>query len=481
MKIFYTSDVHGYYFPTDYNDREEKPMGLLSISENYENTDNLIIDGGDILQGSAFSYYRSVSNDAITAANIMNKIGVNFVTLGNHDFNYGHDFLRDYVNNLNAHVICCNVTDLKGEIKNIRDYEIIERDGKEIGIIGAVTDWVNIWEKPENKKDFVIQKTLPSLMRAYENIKDCDFKICIYHGGIEFDPETLEKNSDTDENVGGEIVESIDLDLLLTGHQHMNFTDLVVKDTLIVQPGSNGQMYVEIDIDLVKNNVSAKTCKTEGKYDVEKFKEELEIEARTQDMLDEKIAELPKELLPQDHLTMAMEGSDLAIFMNIVQMDATGADISVVSFANEILGLSKNVTMREVLNTYRFPNTLVVLAIDGKNLRKALNHNYKYVMYDSDKGFYINPEFEYPKKQHYNFDFFYGIDYELNLENPQEKIGNIYFNDKLVKEDDKFTIVMNNYRATGIAGFDMYLNCERVKEINLEMSELIVDYLKKHY
>lgn len=480
MKIFYTSDIHGYYFPTDYNDGKRKPFGLLGILDKYATQDSILIDGGDILQGSSFSYYRSIEKDSVTAANIMNKLGYDFVTLGNHDFNYGYEFLRDYVNNLNAHVICCNVVDLKKEILNIRDYEIIEKDGKKIGIIGAVTDWVNIWEKPENKKYFIIEKTLPSLMKAYEKIKYCDFKICIYHGGIEFDPSTFEINSQTDENVGGKIVESMKLDLLLTAHQHMSFIDLKKEDTVLIQPGSYGTKAVELDIDIENKKINTRYINSSDSFDEDLFSEEYNIEKQTQLKLDESIATLPKALPFDTHLNMAINGSELANFVNEVQIDATGAKLSVVSFANEIMGLSKNVTMREVLNTYKFPNTLVVLEIDGKNLRRALENNYNYIKC-VDNELIVNPSYEYPKKEHYNFDFFYGVDYEIDFYSPDKKIGNIYIDNKLVEDDSITTIVMNNYRATGIAGFDMYKDLKIVKEVNMEMSELIVEYLRKNY
>ena len=50
LRIIFTSDVHGYFFPTDYNDRNEKPMGLFHIASRFNKDENtLIIDGGDTL------------------------------------------------------------------------------------------------------------------------------------------------------------------------------------------------------------------------------------------------------------------------------------------------------------------------------------------------------------------------------------------------------------------------------------------------
>ncbi|WP_077276199.1 hypothetical protein [Vagococcus penaei] len=63
-KIYYTSDVHGYLFPTDYSDHETKPMGLLSIANAVQKDENtLIIDGGDMFQGSPFVNYYQKKTD----------------------------------------------------------------------------------------------------------------------------------------------------------------------------------------------------------------------------------------------------------------------------------------------------------------------------------------------------------------------------------------------------------------------------------
>ena len=58
LKIYFTSDVHGYFYPTTYGDMTEKNVGLFGCAGNFKkDEDTLILDGGDILQGSAFAYY----------------------------------------------------------------------------------------------------------------------------------------------------------------------------------------------------------------------------------------------------------------------------------------------------------------------------------------------------------------------------------------------------------------------------------------
>ena len=57
LKIYFTSDVHGYFFSTSYASREEQNRGLLKCASSFKKDGNtLVMDAGDILQGSAYTY-----------------------------------------------------------------------------------------------------------------------------------------------------------------------------------------------------------------------------------------------------------------------------------------------------------------------------------------------------------------------------------------------------------------------------------------
>ncbi|MGG7076951.1 hypothetical protein [Clostridium sardiniense] len=90
LKLYFTSHIHGYIYPTDYTNNEFKNMGLLNIINSFNKDKNtLIIDCGDTVQGSPFTTYLSNSKfDIHPIAKIMNEGLYDFVPLGNHDFNY---------------------------------------------------------------------------------------------------------------------------------------------------------------------------------------------------------------------------------------------------------------------------------------------------------------------------------------------------------------------------------------------------------
>lgn len=475
LKIIHTSDLHGYFFPTDYLDREEKETGYLSLLNNIKKDEHVILtDGGDTLQGSSFDYFVKENLNSDIIADIMQN--VDYYTLGNHDFNYGYEYLKTYIENMKGKLVCANVKDKLGEIK-IDPYAIKEIDGYKIGFAGIVTDWVNLWEREENIKNFEITDAFEGAKKVLEELKKekTDLNILIYHGGYEIDLESGEKLSETTENVGGKIAKELDFDIILAGHQHMEIAGKINK-TLAMETPANGAKaaLVEVDFDTKEINSSFIEAKLRENPLIKKYKN---IEEKVQDYLDLPIAELNRDYMPEDRIKMALKGSDLADLINKIQLKYTGADISITSFANVISGLKKNLTTRDVLNTYRFPNTTVVLEIDGKSLRDALEQNFSYIEYDG--SYKIAKKFLEPKEEHYNFDYFYGIDYEKDLtKKVGERIGKIFFKGKEIEDNDKFSIVMNNYRATGAGGFDMYKDLKVLKNYDKETTEILLDYFR---
>lgn len=476
LKIIHTSDLHGYFFPTDYLGREEKNTGYLSLLNNIEKDEGTILtDGGDILQGSSFAYYVKENLSSEIIANIMQN--VDYYTLGNHDFNYGYDYLKTYVENMKGKLVCANVIDKTGKI-NFEPFAIKEIDGYKIGLAGVVTDWVNLWERKENLVNFEVTDAFEGAKRALDGLKkeNTDFNILIYHGGYEIDLESGKKLSETTENIGGRLAKELDFNLILAGHQHMEIAAYIGK-TLAIETPANGSKAALVEVDLSTKEMKASFIepKLGDNSLIEKYKG---IEEKVQDYLDVPIASLSRDYLPEDRIKMALKGSDLADLINKIQLDYTGADISITSFANVISGLKKNLTTRDVLNTYRFPNTTVVLEIDGKTLRAALEQNFSYIEYDGT--YKISKKFLEPKEEHYNFDYFYGIDFEKDLtKKVGERIGKIFFKGKEVKDKDTFSLVMNNYRATGAGGFDMYKNLRVIKNYDKETSEILLDYFRK--
>ncbi|MFA9378844.1 MAG: bifunctional UDP-sugar hydrolase/5'-nucleotidase [Lachnotalea sp.] len=485
IKIYFTSDIHGYFYPTNYADRKEKELGLLKCANQFEKDGNtLIMDGGDILQGSAFTYYcqkELQSNQSI--AQIMNLCGYDYVTLGNHDFNYGQQYFEDYIDQLNATCVCQNVSDKKGE--GLYPYDIRTMDnGIQIGIVGIVTDYVNVWEKKENIDTLSITNPFEAAKRALEELKDkVDLTICIYHGGFEKSFETGKILSTTSENIAYRICEELGFDLLLTGHQHMSMGGKKIHGTYVVQPKEYGMEYQMIEVLFVDKRleICSQIQKAKGECNLEVYTAFYKIEEMVQKWLDQQVGKLSKPLLPDYKIKMAMDGSVIADFLNQIQLFYSGAQISATSLGNDVKGFQQNVTRRDIIATYPYSNTLIVCEITGMDLKNAIEYSAQYFNVNEAGDIEVSEQFLEPKVEHYNFDFYFGIEYRIN---PQNRIGErvtlLKYKNKIIAPNDIFTICINNYRASGAGGYHMYPLCKVIKEINIEMVELILDYFEIH-
>ncbi|EOI00227.1 hypothetical protein UAW_00093 [Enterococcus haemoperoxidus ATCC BAA-382] len=483
MKIYYTSDVHGYLFPTNYADTQEKDMGLLKCIPNFKKDENtLIIDGGDMLQGSALATYcQAHPEEGFPQAKVLNYAGYDFVTLGNHDVNYGTSYLYKYLEALDATCVCENLLNADQTKKFPWTIKTLA-NGLKVGIVGVVTDYINVWEKAENIKDVIISDPFTAAKQALEEVKShVDLTICIYHGGFERDVQSGTILSKTSENIGYKICDELDFDILLTGHQHLLIEGQLLHGTYIVQPSSNAQNYFEINIEKVQNNIEITS--TIGKPTTPpepKLTGELQpVETKVQEWLDQAIGKLNRDALAKDKLEMALHGTPVVELIGAVQLQASKAQITVVSLANTSPGFHKNVTMRDVIATYPYTNQLMTLKITGAQLKQVVDKNADYFSLDEQNEVIISPSYLYPKIEHYHFDFFVGIDYTIDLcQKVGARVTELRYKNQSIKDTDEFTISLNDYRASGGGGFPTYLECPVINEGAEEIVGLIVDYIQ---
>lgn len=476
LTVYFTSDIHGYLYPTDFQSRKPRPMGLLSMRFPKDGN-TLVIDGGDMLQGSPLTYFGRSQGEDLPIARAMNDRGYDYVTLGNHDFNYGRENLARYLRELDARCLCANVDDLRGELPVLPCVVHTLENGLRVGLVGLVTDWINRWEKPENLEGFSV---MPPLERAKQAVAsmECDVLVGIYHGGIERDPETGRLLSGTDENIACRLCEEIPFDLLLTGHQHIPLAGARWHHTHLVQTPCNAAAYVRIEMD-EQRRFTSELCPVPDHAEL--TEEEARLLERLDTWLDHPIGHLSRSMWPEDKVKMAMEGTPIADFFNRVQLWASGADASCAALANSVRGFDRNVTVRDVVATYVYPNTLKVLEVTGKVLREALEQCARYFDVDESGHVSVSSAFLQPKEAHFNYDYFSGIEYSFDLSRPAgERVASLTRGGQPVGNDQTLTLCMCDYRATGAGDFDCYLSCPVVREIQTDISELILRYLETH-
>ncbi len=529
FEIYYTSDTHGKLLPIDYATGETKSYGLLNMAvdlrkkgvmshvktiyssdENHTKSDIiscnkefkndthvskdsniLVLDGGDSLQGTPMiTYYLEHSNsfDFHPVAEAFNAMGLDFYTLGNHDFNNGYDVIRDYVNALDGTLLIANVEDLRGELRYKRYVICTLANGLRVGITGVVTDYVNVWEQPSNLTELKVTDPMFAAENVYHEMQQegCDITVCIYHGGYEEDLDSHVRLTDSRENIACEMCNKLSYDIMLTGHQHMPVPGLNLYGTWSVQPPANAVSYISLKGSC--NDDNTLSCSSElmpvGNETDEIIKEVLmPLERLTEKWLDESIGEFKEDIEPEDKLDIALHGSRVASLFNQVQLESAEADFSCTSIGNTEIGFKKHVSIRDIYAAYTFANTSEVKEVTADILKSALERCAQYLELDEDGKPYISDVFMKPKVEHYNYDFYAGLDYAFDLRRPVgDRVVRMRMLDGTpLDPNKKYKLITSNYRATGTGGYEMIGKARTVFSTADNVQDLLVDYVRNHH
>ncbi len=492
LKILHTSDIHGKIYPFSYEGENTGTMcNAATLINNLRTENTILIDTGDIIQGSAINYYHAtyLPKTINPMSKAFNYLNYDCIVLGNHEFNYGQKYLQNFISNVDADIITNNV--YKDDKVYAKPYKIVKlNNGFKIAIIGAVIDKVPSWEKDYNIVNLKFKDVLEELKKNLKYIKNNENPDCIifaYHGGFEISPITNTRSELVRENVGYEILkENRDINILLTGHQHKKHVG-IENGIIYTQPGSNGAYVAEINIKYKYNDGRWVQVKSEArlleskKYDVDKkfLKLNENISKKVEKWLNYKLGFLVNgDINPTNPFNDRFNVNSLFTFINKVQIYASGVDISCCSLQNKFVGLSGTITPKEILNLYKYSNYLVVIEMEGRYLLEALLLNSQFFSLKNGEV-KINEMYEKPKCEYYNYDVYYGIDYTINLSKKTEDRVVAYYKGEKIKNDKKYLIVCNNYRASGGGNFEMFKKGNVVKEIRREITDIMIEYVSK--
>ena len=151
------------------------------------------------------------------------------------------------------------------------------------------------------------------------------------------------------------------------------------------------------------------------------------------------------------------------------------------SLANDAAGLPQVVRRRDVLTAYPYTNTLAVLRVTGKVLRQAMERTAEYFSLDGAGRLRVSERFLKPKVEHYNYDYYAGVEYVIDPARPEgQRVVSLTQNGAPVEEEQEFTVCLSSYRASGAGGYPWYAGCPVEREINVEMTGLILKFFERH-
>ena len=245
ITVFYTNDVHTYI---DKGSKAFDYAKLAALKKGYNPTNVLVLDAGDHIQGTA---YGSMDNGK-TIVNLMDAVGYDAATLGNHEFDYGMLRALNVAQNSKTPYLSCNFYNEKNGKRgsNVLDsYKIFEKNGRKIAVIGITTPESFTKSTPayfQNEKGEYIygiaggtdgSELYADVQKAIDAAKkeNPDYVIALGHLGD--DPSSSPWTSEeTIANVSG-------LDAFIDGHSHSTVPSKEVKGkdgktVILTQTGS---------------------------------------------------------------------------------------------------------------------------------------------------------------------------------------------------------------------------------------------------
>ena len=255
LVILHTNDTHSTIFPVKQNIDDKEIAGRggylrrvnMLKEQRQQHPDLLLFDSGDFSQGSG--YYTLFKGEV--EIGLMNQMGYDAVTIGNHEFDFGLDNLARIFRMANFPIVCSNY-DCKGTVLEglVKPYITLKRNGVKIGVFalspalkGLVFDGncqgITYLDPAETAQKYI------NLLRKQEK---CDIVICISHLGwkeSEYTDEMLLKGIEG-------------CDLVLGGHTHTYMKQLEYapdktgKLIPVDQNGKHGAFIGKLVLDLEK-------------------------------------------------------------------------------------------------------------------------------------------------------------------------------------------------------------------------------------
>jgi 2',3'-cyclic-nucleotide 2'-phosphodiesterase/3'-nucleotidase len=246
LRLMETTDIHVNVFPYDYYaDKPNDTMGLSRTGTiidqiRAEATNSLLIDNGDVLQGNPMGDYMAYQHgmkdgDVHPVIKAMNTLGYEVGTLGNHEFNYGLDFMFKVLAGANFPIVCANLTkgqlaaDPKDDELFFKPYLIVEKTIKDgsgnatpikIGFIGFVPPQIMLWDI-KNLEGKAQTRDIVEAAKAWVPVmkeEGADIIIALSHSGIDGSGPM-----DRMENASLYVAAVDGIDAVFTGHQHLVF------------------------------------------------------------------------------------------------------------------------------------------------------------------------------------------------------------------------------------------------------------------
>ena len=548
VSILSTTDLHTNLANYDYyQDKETQNLGLaktavLIAKAKAENPNVVLVDNGDTIQGTPLGTYKAIV-DPIEAGEqhpmyqALNSLGYDAGTLGNHEFNYGLDFLNKVIATAGMPLVNANVLDAKTNQPLFKTHEIIEKtfvdaDGKEvslkIGITGIVPPQILNWDKALLEGKVLVNDAVESLNTLVPQMRaeGADVVLVLSHSGI--GDNIYEKG---EENVGYQIAGIPGVDAVVTGHSHAEFpsgdgsgfyekypgvdgVNGTINGTPVTMAGKYGDHLGVIDLNLSFADGKWTVNKGTGairKIDTKSTETDQSIWAIAKEAHEGTVNYVRQEVgqttAPINSFFALVKDDPSVQIVNNAQIwyaksqlaGTPEANLPILSAAAPFKAGTRGdataytdipagpIAIKNVADLYLYDNVTAILKVTGADIREWLEMS-------AGQFNKVDPKSTEPQQlintdyRTYNFDVIDGLTYQYDITQPNKydrsgalvnpgasRVRNLQYQGKPIVDSQEFIVVTNNYRASG--SFPGVKNATVNRLLNLENRQAIINYI----
>ncbi|HDR6243163.1 TPA: bifunctional 2',3'-cyclic-nucleotide 2'-phosphodiesterase/3'-nucleotidase [Bacillus cereus] len=559
LRILETSDIHVNLMNYDYyQTKTDNKVGLVQtatlVNKAREEVKNSVLfDDGDALQGTPLGDYVANKikdkdpknpvdpNYVHPLYRVMNLMKYDVISLGNHEFNYGLDYLKEVTSKTKIPVINSNVyiDDHDGNDENDEHYfdrpyhilekEVVDEAGQKqivkIGVMGFVPPQIMNWDKANLEGQVKAKDIVETAKKMVPKMKaeGADVIVALAHSGVDKSGYNVGM-----ENASYYLTEVPDVDAVLMGHSHTEVQD-IFNDVPVVMPGVFGSNLGIIDMQLKKVN---------GKWEVQKKNQSKPALRKIADSKGNPLVESDQKLVNEikDEHEKTIEYVNTPVgetkapinsYFSLVQDDpsvqiVTNAqkwyveqelkkpeyekikDIPVLSAGAPFKAGGRNgaayytdipagtLAIKNVADLYVYPNTLYAVKVNGAQVKEWLEMSAgQFNQIDPKPKEKIEQQLVNTGYPTYNFDIIDGLKYEIDVTQPAKydkdgkvvnananRIVNMTYEGKPVADNQEFIVATNNYRGSSQT-FPGVSKGEVVYQSQDETRQIIVKYMQE--
>jgi 2',3'-cyclic-nucleotide 2'-phosphodiesterase (5'-nucleotidase family) len=488
-----TTDVHGWLRGWDYYaNAPDTTRGLARAATIVDSLRAVhpgrvvLVDAGDLLQGTPLAFAAArVSSDTVSPiVGAMNVMRYDAAAIGNHEFNYGVPFLDRAAGQARFPFLSANTYRVDGTRK-YRAWTMVERAGVRVAIIGGTTPGVNVWDRDNVRGRVTVRAIIPDTRIAVREAREAgaDVVVVVLHSGLSgtssYDTASTGAAS---ENVTAQVAREVEgIDLIVFGHSHREVAATTIGTTMLVQPRNWAGSVAVAHLELRRNGgrwvVGAKrgeVISTTGR------RESDEVLAATAGAHAEAVAYVTT-AVGRTSVTWRADSSrvtdtPIVDFILETQRRAAGTQLaSTAAFSFEASLDTGAITVAELARLYPYDNTLRAVRITGTQLRDYLEFSARYFGTAGTSEPAVDSSVP-----GYNYDMVAGADYTIDVSEPAgSRITRLEVDGHPVRDDDSFTLALNNYRQSGGGGYAMLAGAPVLYESTADIRQLLIDEVRR--